>query len=120
MRPPATTPLGRVADAVGWVVGVAAATAVVLLFTLDGASPTAPAQAAGAEIYAERCSSCHGDEGQGGSGSRLTTALTVVGPDPAAAVAVVSLGRNAMPGFADDLSAAEIGAVVEFVRTGLG
>ena len=108
--------LGRVADTLVWLSGVAAATAVVLLFTLDGSPDPPPAASTGSEIYAARCAVCHGAEGEGGTGPRLADAPSVVADDPAAAVATVTVGRNTMPGFGGDLTAAEIDAVVAFVR----
>ena len=58
-----------------WLVGVAAATAVVLLFTLDGAPDPDPAPVGeteqlldqGRAVYAPTCSSCHGVEDRAAS-----------------------------------------------------
>lgn len=120
MRSPSATPLGRIADALGWLSGVAAATAVVLLFTLDSGPAAAPDGAeAGRAVYEQRCAICHGDDGQGGTGPGLS-GLDLRYPDPNAALAVVVTGRNAMPAFGDDLTGAEIEAVLDFVGDRFG
>jgi mono/diheme cytochrome c family protein len=123
------TPLHRALPVAQWIVGVVAATAVVLLFTLDGDPPeVAPSLAgeidrmvdAGELIYAARCSSCHGAEGQGGQGPRLAGTVTTLYPATADEIAVVTNGGLAMPSFADTLTEAEIAEVVLFTRLGLG
>lgn len=121
--------LARVAAASRWVVGVAAATAVVLLFTLEGA-PDAPTDAAvtevdllieeGRAVYAQRCATCHGEAGQGGQGPRLAGTVLVNYPEAADQIAIVAAGADGMPAFAGDLSDEEIAAVVGFTRFGLG
>ena len=57
-------------------------------------APTAGDAAAGERVFEERCASCHGAGGVGGSpGPRLVDS----GLDAAAVVAVVGQGRGAMP-----------------------
>lgn len=130
-------PRSRVVAVVQWVVGVGAATAVVMLFTLGGAdsdpnpsvstSPSSSQEAAadpavidaGREVYIGSCQVCHGPTGQGASGPSLAD-VTERYPDPAAQLAVVAAGRNAMPGFAGRLDAEELDAVVVFTRQGFG
>jgi mono/diheme cytochrome c family protein len=101
-------------DAYGLPIGTEAA---------DGsaAAPAAPAGPDGAAIYAQRCSTCHGDDGGGGIGPALADGRMVERfPDAADQVAIVVAGRGQMPSFSDrGLTAAEIEAVVEFTRTSL-
>ena len=120
--------LRRVTSAAQWVVGTGAATAIVLLFSLEGApqDPQEPSTtetdqllAGGAEIYDQRCASCHGSEGQGGQGPRLAGTVVINYPDAAEQIDLVTNGRNAMPPFALSLTDEEIAAVVSFTRFGL-
>ena len=120
--------LRRVTSAAQWVVGAGAATAIVLLFSLEGAprDPQEPSTtetdqllAGGAEIYDQRCASCHGSEGQGGQGPRLAGTVVINYPDAAEQIDLVTNGRNAMPPFALSLTDEEIAAVVSFTRFGL-
>jgi mono/diheme cytochrome c family protein len=120
--------LRRATAAIQWVVGVGAATAIVLLFSLDGAPDEAGVPlttgtdemiAEGGEIYRLRCASCHGDVGQGGQGPRLAGTVVVNYPDAADEIDIVTNGRRAMPPFASLLSDPEIAAVVTFTRFGL-
>ena len=122
-----TSGAGRTADTVQWIVGVGAATAVIMLFSLAGAGKPAPDELTnpavleeGAVVYDRRCASCHGAEGQGGQGPRLAGTVATLYPDPADEVAVVADGRLAMPSFADTLTGEEIAAVVAYTRSGLG
>lgn len=116
--------LGRVTAAVQWCVGVGAATAVVMLFTLGGAAPDpaqSPASEASAErLYAEHCASCHGIDGAGGQGPRLAGTMETLYPDPADQAAVIAAGSTGMPAFADVLSAEELDRIVRFTRAALG
>ena len=122
------TSLRRVTAVARWVVGVGAATAVVLLFSLEGAPDAAQGPAPdrtdqlvadGAVIYGQRCASCHGEAGQGGQGPRLAGTMVVNYPDAAVQTALVTEGRNAMPAFGSTLTDDEIAAVVAFTRLGL-
>jgi mono/diheme cytochrome c family protein len=110
----------RIADAAQWLVGVAAATAIVLLFTLRGAESGATAEAseaAGLQIYSEHCASCHGADGQGGIGTRLAGVVVALYPDLATEIQIITDGRNAMPPFDERLSTTEIEAVTAYTRT---
>lgn len=122
------TRLQRLTGVVRWIVGVGAATAVVLLFALEGAPPEATATPTGElqllvdqgrEIYDQRCATCHGNQGQGGQGPRLAGTVLVNYPDPAEEIDVVANGLNGMPPFALALTNEEIAAVVAFTRLGL-
>ena len=76
-----------------------------------------PVLAAGRQVYVERCANCHGDDGGGGRGSKLSGGLLVESyPDAAEQVAVVFEGVRAMPAFGEALSVEEIEAVVRFTR----
>ena len=60
--------------------------------------------------------SCHGSTGGGGRGTKLNDGRVIESfDDPADQVALVTVGRGAMPGFEGRLSGEEIDAVV---RTG--
>jgi mono/diheme cytochrome c family protein len=76
--------------------------------------------ASGKEIYAARCSGCHGSNGQGGGGPRLAGRVTDDFPHEKDQIAFVTKGGGGMPAFGSSLSAAHIKLVVEYTRTGLG
>ncbi len=91
-------------------------------------APAAAAPAAGAasgdalakgkELYAKRCAMCHGKDGHGGVGPNLTKPDYHYGRDLAAVVESITAGRPAgMPAFGNELAAAEIQAVAQFVLT---
>jgi mono/diheme cytochrome c family protein len=90
---------------------------------LGGAAPVVEqvdpdVAASGAAIYADRCASCHGEDATGGFGPGLAGGAAIENfPDVEDQIAVVVDGRNAMPGFADDLTAEEIEAVVAYTRS---
>ncbi|HEX6312055.1 MAG TPA: cytochrome c [Acidimicrobiia bacterium] len=100
---------------------LAAAVFVVMLFANqpdDGGRGGGAAAGPGAELYAANCARCHGAEGGGGIGPRLSDGAVVEAfPDAADEVVVVTDGRGSMPSFAERLSAAEIRDVVEYTRT---
>lgn len=113
---------------------VCAAAFVVLLFANEPDAPEAPERPEtvavdddiddapegpdGAEIFSDRCASCHGDRGQGGVGPRLADGRVVERfPDLEDQVRLVLDGRGGMPSFQDRLSEDEVRAVVEFTRS---
>jgi mono/diheme cytochrome c family protein len=133
--PPASR-FTRLVDTIQYLVGVAAATAVVLLFSL-GRGDSPPDQAAtaavtdpilhpprqlalGQSIYAAQCAICHGPTGAGGTGPALDRGMADKYPDARSQELVVALGRNAMVGFGDQLTPDEISAVVVYTRVALG
>jgi polyvinyl alcohol dehydrogenase (cytochrome) len=69
----------------------------------------------GASIYSANCAACHGADGSGGAGPSL------LGIGDAHSVeeitAVVTNGRGGMPAWREELTAEEIAAVVEYIRT---
>jgi mono/diheme cytochrome c family protein len=82
-----------------------------------GGGAVSPGQA----VYEASCASCHGADGGGGIGPQLSDGQVVESyPDVADEVAVVTDGKNGMPGFEGDLSETEIDEVVEYTRSGLG
>jgi mono/diheme cytochrome c family protein len=120
--------LSRLSGAAQWIVAVGALTAALMLFTLEGAPPTAQPGLVGEvqrlvdegrDIYDVRCATCHGAAGQGGQGPRLAGTVLVNYPDAADEIAIVVEGRGAMPPFGEMLSEEEIAAVVTFTRFGL-
>lgn len=135
-EPPPTRRFSRLVDAIQYVVGVAAATAVVLLFSLGGdgsasdravtdagADPTVappPQLELGRRIFAENCAICHGPTGAGGTGPALDAGLVDKYPDAKAQELVITFGRNAMIGFSDRLTPDQISAVVVYTREALG
>ncbi|MDW3218759.1 MAG: cytochrome c [Acidimicrobiales bacterium] len=115
------TMLHRITDAVQWIVGVGAATAVVMLFTLDNAPPGPQPQVVSAEaLYAQHCASCHGIDGSGGQGPRLAGTMEELYPDPADQAAYIRAGSTGMPAFADVLSGEELDRIVHYTRNVLG
>ena len=81
-------------------------------------SATGPAAISGAEVFANRCASCHGKDAEGGLGPQLSGGRMVLRfPEIADQIAVISNGRGGMPGFGDRLSAEEIEAVAEYERS---
>lgn len=71
----------------------------------------------GGELFARHCGACHGRDASGGFGPPLAGGRSLERfPDAADQVDLVRRGRGAMPSFADRLSAAEIEAIVRYVR----
>ena len=76
-----------------------------------------PVLVAGRQVYVERCANCHGDDGGGGRGSRLSDGVTLARyPGIAEQIGVVADGVRAMPAFADVLTPEQIEAVTRFTR----
>ena len=71
----------------------------------------------GREVYQRRCANCHGADGGGGTGPKLSDGETVAQyPDPADQRMLIANGRNAMPAFVGSLSTEELDAVVRYTR----
>ncbi len=73
----------------------------------------------GSRVWLQRCSSCHGVDGAGGIGPKLSDGLVVDNyPDAAVEKSIVQNGLNGnkMPAFTDILSDEEIDAVVRYTR----
>ncbi len=78
---------------------------------------------AGAEVYADNCSSCHGDMGLGDreqGAPNLTDAIWLYGGDPETLTETVTYSRfGVMPPWGDRLGVADVNAVAAYVH-GLG
>ena len=102
---------------------------VVMLFANEpdeggAAAPAAADQATGttvlngADVYSNRCSSCHGSDAGGGLGPQLSDGkVKAKFPNIEDQIAVITKGRGGMPGFGGKLSDAEIRAVAEYERS---
>jgi cytochrome c oxidase cbb3-type subunit 3 len=72
--------------------------------------------AMGKKEYAERCASCHGQDGKGGIGTDLTRKELKYGRSEAALTESISKGRpGGMPGFGNDLSHEKIEGLVQYI-----
>ncbi|MCY4422974.1 MAG: cytochrome c [Acidimicrobiaceae bacterium] len=71
----------------------------------------------GRRIYIDRCANCHGNDGGGGRGTKLSDGLmTRRYPDIDEQARIVADGVRAMPAFDEVLDAAQILAVVRYTR----
>lgn len=92
----------------------AAGTAVCIGYAPDEArGQTQQDSAAGARIFAERCTACHGPEGKGTAQAPSLEAVS----DAAVAARTVRSGKDGMPSFAGQLSDTEISAVAQYVAS---
>ena len=92
-----------------------------------GASPDvtrvrdADSVAVGAALYSANCARCHGADLAGGrvpGGGSAPSLAAKVGPDDALLIEIVKRGRGLnMPAFATQLEEAEIGSIIDYVRT---
>lgn len=72
----------------------------------------------GEKLYADLCAACHGAQGKGGIGPDLTIAGYKYGRSTEAVVESIRNGRPAgMPGFGNQLSAADSESLAAFVLT---
>ncbi|MDE0700291.1 MAG: DUF6529 family protein [Acidimicrobiaceae bacterium] len=117
-------PWALAVGATQYVVGVGAVAAVVMLFTLQGATPQADARQAqtvgpidAERLYEEHCANCHASDGSGGLGTRLAGLVVARYPDPADQSAIVASGLNTMPAFAKVIAPDEIAAITTYTRT---
>ncbi len=69
--------------------------------------------ASGKEIFVEKCQRCHGANGEGQVGPNLTK----LDDSNAQLHAIIHDGHDKMPSFAQELSDAQIDAVIAHVRT---
>ncbi len=71
----------------------------------------------GRSVYGSRCASCHGADGDGGTGPKLSNGeATVSYPVVEDQIEVVTNGSRGMPAFGVRLSDDEITAVVRYTR----
>lgn len=76
------------------------------------------AQPDGAALYGQRCAMCHGADAKGGMGPDLTAAEYIYGKTPDAIRESIAAGRdNGMPAFGNQLSDAELQALVDYLTT---
>ncbi len=76
-----------------------------------------PELVVGRQVYIDRCANCHGNDGGGGRGTKLSDARMVsVYPDVADQVVTVADGVRSMPAFVEVLDPEEIAAVVRYTR----
>ena len=73
----------------------------------------------GAEAYAAHCAECHGDQGQGGSGTALANRVFMATASDAFIRYSIAKGRTGTPmaAFENTLTETEINNVVSFLRT---
>lgn len=84
--------------------------------TADGGEPD-PVLVEGRSVWSAQCARCHGADGSGGAGVKLSDGRAEeLHPEVVTMVEVVADGRNAMPAFGGSLSDEEIEAVVRYVR----
>jgi mono/diheme cytochrome c family protein len=71
----------------------------------------------GRSVWKNRCATCHGGSGGGGTGPAQNDAsLLEKYPTADAQAAVIAGGRNKMPSFGGSLSESQIDAVVRYTR----
>jgi cytochrome c6 len=81
----------------------------------------APAQTAGSALFSQNCAACHQPNGQGVHGAFPALAGDpFVQGDSRAVASVLLHGRGGMPNFSEDLSNADIAAVLTYVRSSWG
>jgi mono/diheme cytochrome c family protein/rhodanese-related sulfurtransferase len=75
--------------------------------------------ALGAKVYADNCASCHGAQGEGGSGTALGNPTMLALTPDAFIRHTIENGRDGTPmqAFRDTLSPAQIDAVTAFIRS---
>ncbi len=71
----------------------------------------------GRRIYIDRCANCHGNDGGGGRGTKLSDGLMIRRyPDIDEHIRIVADGVRAMPAFDEVLDPAQILAVARYTR----
>ncbi len=79
-----------------------------------------PVLEAGRTVYENECARCHGADGGGGFGPKLSDGAVVVAyPDIADQIDLIANGRNGMPAYAARLDPEEIEAVTRYTREAL-
>ncbi len=75
--------------------------------------------ALGAEIYARECASCHGVNGEGGTGTALANQVMLIFASDLFLRQTIESGREGtpMPSFRDKLNAEELDAVTAYLRS---
>jgi len=86
-----------------------------LVWMASCTEPPAP-NATGAEIYAQLCTSCHGDDLSGGLGPALGLGSNAADQDDAFLELTSSRGRGRMPSFGGTLSDGQLDRLVDYLR----
>lgn len=68
---------------------------------------------AGSTLFAQKCSSCHGDDGTAGISNASDLQRSVM--DSLSMVHTITNGRGVMPAFKEQLTAAEIGELSSYL-----
>ena len=97
-----------------------AATAALLLTACGGDDEPAGEASLGQTVYSDNCASCHGPDGEGGTGPQLGDGAVEENLTLDEQLEVIREGRNGMPAWGGDLSEEEIEAVAVFEREELG
>ena len=72
---------------------------------------------AGRQVYIERCANCHGNDGSGGRGTKLSDGRMIAQyPNVDDQVEIIADGVRSMPAFVEVLDTEEIAAVVRYTR----
>ena len=72
---------------------------------------------AGRQVYIDRCANCHGNDGSGGRGTKLSDGRMITQyPNVDDQVEIIADGVRSMPAFVEVLDAEEIAAVVRYTR----
>ena len=80
-----------------------------------------PELTVGRDLWAKRCASCHGGDGGGGSGPKLSAGkLAEKFPAPLEQKQLILEGGNGMPAFAGKLGDDEIEGLLRYIREVLG
>ena len=92
-----------------------------LLFALILAGPSGAEPLDGAALFKQNCAACHQPQGQGVAGAfPALSASAFVQGDPKALAYVLLNGRGGMPNFREDMTNAQIAAVLSYVRSSWG
>ena len=67
-------------------------------------------------MFVATCARCHGEDGTGNPPRPALIGVAAEEPDRAVHIELVTNGGRFMPSFAEDLTAEEIEAVVDYVR----
>jgi mono/diheme cytochrome c family protein len=87
---------------------------VAFLEDLSGTGEPPPADASGADLFADFCARCHGPDATGGAGPALKTSPL----SAAEMVPVIGNGRGAMPAFSAIIDSDDIDVLVAFLQEG--
>ena len=90
-----------------------------VFLTQNSASRLVSAKSGGAELYQQRCITCHGADGKAKTPKGIrkgATDLTKSSISSANAIKVITNGREQMPEFKGVLTAAEITEVAAYIR----